>query len=193
MANFTVSITGLDEFVAKLSEFKARLTIAMQGAGAAAATMIIETEGGPDNYPPLSEANQPGRYSVRTHKPMGYYERGIGWYYPVMNKPPTVRGISRSVPKVRGYGVAGYKLSNSNRSSVLKQKAEITHDNADVIITIPAEKVHYAEYVVGDYQAKFHAARGWRTLKSIAEGKRPEITAEYDRAIANLISDLGLD
>jgi hypothetical protein len=37
-------------------------------------------------YDPESEANRPGRYSVATKEPMGYYERGQGWWYPVMQK-----------------------------------------------------------------------------------------------------------
>lgn len=53
---------------------------------------MIQGEVGYASYPPATEANQPGRVDANG-EPMGYYERGRGWWYPVKNAA-TLGGVN---------------------------------------------------------------------------------------------------
>lgn len=44
---------------------------------------LVQSEVGYASYPPSTEANMPGRFDADGN-PMGYYERGRGWWYPVL-------------------------------------------------------------------------------------------------------------
>jgi len=63
------------------------LTNAMQDV-----LLIIQGDLGYASYPPSSEANMPGRFDSNGD-PMGYYERGRGWWYPV-KRPETLAGMN---------------------------------------------------------------------------------------------------
>lgn len=54
--------------------------------------LIIQGELGYAGYAPSSEANLPGRIDG-DGEPMGYYERGRGWWYPV-KRASTLAGVS---------------------------------------------------------------------------------------------------
>ena len=54
--------------------------------------LMIQGEVGYASYPPADEANAPGRVD-KDGEPMGYYERGRGWWYPVKN-PATLSGMN---------------------------------------------------------------------------------------------------
>jgi hypothetical protein len=53
------------------------------------ALFTIQGEIGYASYPPATEANRPGRVD-QDGNPMGYYERGRGWWYPVKRTQPWV-------------------------------------------------------------------------------------------------------
>lgn len=63
---------------------------------------IIQGELGYTGYAPSSEANLPGRFD-KDGEPMGYYERGRGWWYPVKNASTLggVNGVGAGVQDVR--------------------------------------------------------------------------------------------
>ena len=95
-------------------------------------------------YPPSSPANLPGRINAQG-KPLGYYERGRGWWYPVMNKATidgkkgATRGqmtAQQAVNRVKNKGAinraAGYKLAGGGKSEVLGKRWYMSIQNSGV-------------------------------------------------------------
>jgi hypothetical protein len=131
-------------------------------------------------YAPESEANSPGRLD-KEGKPMGYYERGRGWWYPVIthNKMglgqelPLLRPHSKSPRTMRattlmaeGFaGVAGYKLI-ANSEQMHDRWSNEVHITVDGVVGNLRNTATYAEDVQGKEQAPLHASRGWRTVES---------------------------
>lgn len=163
-------------------------------------------------YPSATEANQPGRFSLKTHQPMGYYERGRGWWYPVRTrqniemagplagafegKSKAAYGKSRGVINASksmlqaGVGVAGYKLSKQ-RSEVLSKKwttSQVVNDTG--VLGEIGTMVSYADYVQGNRQANFHAARKWETANAALERATPQIEKNFAEAVEKLIEQL---
>lgn len=121
-------------------------------------------------YPP--SASQPGRVSRVTQEPMGWYERGRGWWYPVMQKTTLgpklgkARGAIRGGRVGRAAGVAGYKLIAS--SERLREHWTITERGVQTIVGNP---VSYSAVVQSaKKQSKLMKAIGWKTdLQAIQE------------------------
>jgi hypothetical protein len=85
-------------------------------------------------YPPSTEANRPGRMGP-DGRPMGYYERGRGWWYPILQKQTVElagrfaasragesgslfgksRGVIKGTRAMQQVGVAGYKLRQTSQ------------------------------------------------------------------------------
>ena len=93
---------------------------------------------------------------------LGYYVRGDGWYT-----------------------ASGKAYRNSQR---LGTQWTVQHDRLSTTI---GNRTTYAPFVHGDKQARFHAARGWRKLKDVAEEKRAELTGIFQRWIDKALADLG--
>ena len=64
-------------------------------------------------YAPESEANAPGR-TDRNGEPMGYYERGRGWWYPVKGRD-TILQAGRLVGAGKGLSRARFGKSFGDR------------------------------------------------------------------------------
>lgn len=77
----------LDAIEKAPQQVRTYLTDAMQDV-----LFMIQGEIGYASYPPATEANQPGRVDA-DGEPMGYYERGRGWWYPVKNAA-TLGGVN---------------------------------------------------------------------------------------------------
>lgn len=169
-----------------------KLSAAAANALRDGAELVLNTPGA-RNYPSSSEANTPGRFNAKTRKPMGYYLRGQGWFYPIMRRNNTsetaavaskragfARGVSRS------FEVAGYKLrATSERYGTQFYTRSATGDGyASVVI---GNRASYATYLGFRRQAKLSAARGWRQLGEIAGEKRGQIAALVTSRIADAI------
>lgn len=143
-------------------------------------------------YPPSTEANQPGRISVKTHKPMGYYERGRGWWYPLM-RPWTTEGqkfgkalgVVKSSAKIRkATQVQGYRLAGGGKSEMLgKSWTVAVAANQDGVVGEVGNNTSYAPWVQGNQQARLHAARGWETIDTALEESREEIDGFFGEAL----------
>lgn len=144
-------------------------------------------------YAPESEANQPGRFSLATHEPMGYYERGRGWWYPLkthktlslvkeiallrphLKAPKTME--TTAVMAVGVEGVAGYRLSPTS---------EQMHDRWSVDVEITAGEVighlinsaSYSDLVQGFEQVQLHRARDWKTVMDRWESEEMQNVVE---------------
>jgi hypothetical protein len=148
-----------------------------------------------DQYPPATDANQPGRVG-EDGRPLGYYERGRGWWYPVMQKktlgPKTgvstgaetakraaARNKVKSIPTV-----AGYKLAGGGESEMLGRswEAQVYVQEAEILGAI-GTNTSYADVVQGEKQAKFHAERGWRTLDMALKATMKDIRKYFTEAV----------
>jgi len=137
-------------------------------------------------YPPATDSNRPGRIG-RNGRPMGYYERGRGWWYPVM-QPRTLGEVlgkaegAISTPR-RGSRVVGYKLSKHGQSQNLGRKWTVAVSNdGNAIEGVVGNTVSYAEFVQGRKQAGIHELHDWKTLDDAVSEAEPEIMKEFEKA-----------
>jgi hypothetical protein len=137
-----------------------------------------------DEYPPSTEANQPGRISIKTHKPMGYYERGRGWWYPLM-RPWTAEGqkFGKALGVLKAQAVIhkatqvqGYRLAGGGTSEMLGKSwaVNVGADKTGVFGEV-GNNASYTPWVQGDKQAGYHAARGWITLDTAVQQSEKDI------------------
>jgi hypothetical protein len=150
-------------------------------------------------YPPATEANQQGRYSLVTKRPMGYYERGRGWWYPVMRQTslPDRLGKTRGAVKAKKLaGVAGYKLAGGGESELLGRKwtgeTEVQDlERQTVVVGTVGNTVSYSEYVQGRKQNRLHKARGWPTLDGTIDKLDDQLNEIFLAAADELLDKLG--
>ncbi|MCX6057748.1 MAG: hypothetical protein NTW69_06325 [Chloroflexi bacterium] len=146
-------------------------------------------------YPPSTEANQPGRISIKTHKPMGYYERGRGWWYPIMTRATLGEKIGKSVGAIKtsknirvATNVAGYKLADGGLSEMLGRSWDAqTIEIEGAILGVVGNNTSYAEYVQGDKQWRGHKARGWLTVDQALEMSQDDINKFFEEATDEFI------
>jgi hypothetical protein len=146
-------------------------------------------------YPEATEANQPGRISIKTHKPMGYYERGRGWWYPIMRK----EALGEKQTKARGAinaprfikqtsQVMGYKLAGGGKSEALGRHWTMQVNASPTRIAgVLMNSASYAAYVQGDLQNRLHAARGWQTINQVVEQQRADIQTTMQQAVIDFL------
>lgn len=163
-------------------------------------------------YPPSTSANRPGRWrQVRGPgnrvylRPMGYYERRKGWWYPVMRKEtlgpkPKKSAGAMTARRARGqYGLAGrggvygYKLIRSSQDlgkhwATPDVKTIEVKDNA--LVGTLGNAVTYAPYVQGRKQTKQHARTGWVMVDTALEQAIPDIEAAFAEAVDKLLKEL---
>lgn len=157
-----ITIAGEDKLIAALDRFSGEIKTYLIMAGKEAGEEIISVEG-LQKYPPTTEANQPGRYSIKTKQKMGHYIREEGYVTP-----------------------SGKHLMNSEHYG---KKYYVKASGASTIIGNTAS---YAKYLAGEEQVAFHAARGWRKILDVAREKLAIITKIYDRWVELLIKKLEL-
>lgn len=142
-------------------------------------------------YPPASEGNAKGRFNIKTGKPMGYYERGRGWWYPVMRRPTLGERPLKSEGAMRarrGFGFAGYKLAKGGTSETLGRKWTTKSEMGGLRREI-GNAASYGPLVQDrNQQAGIHRKRGWKTIQEVATEQWPKllgmIEAEIRKALA---------
>jgi hypothetical protein len=154
------------------------------------------------SYPPASAANRPGRTRIVKRSgqvrevPQGYYERGRGWWYPVMRARTLgerlgVRhgALSANQARRRYQGgkplgeVAGYKLRPGSERLGTKWTTRVSVTEFGAVGEI-GTNVSYADYVQGRKQPTLFGMRGWQTLDQALEASRDEIEAAFAQAAA---------
>lgn len=183
---FHIHIEGLDQLQHLFGRLPAEVVRVMTAAMGGAVEIIRK---GVAKYPKSTEANKPGRWSVKTKKPMGYYERGKGWWYPVKRKatlgpkPKKSFGSLRAAKVIRETSpVVGYRLSIAE-SEVLGKSwtTKVSPISGGVRGTI-GTRASYAPFVQDKIkQASLHAARGWPTVQEVL-GKNAERIAKLFQA-----------
>ena len=143
-------------------------------------------------YPPSTEANQPGRFSVKTRKPMGYYERGRGWWYPIMRpwtdagqKVGKAFGVLNASARIRKMTqVQGYKLARGGKSELLGKSWTVSVEaNNNGVVGEIGNNTSYAPWVQGDKQWNVHAKRGWITIDTALDESMEDINGFFQDAL----------
>lgn len=143
-------------------------------------------------YAPESEANKPGRVT-KDGKPMGYYERGRGWWYPLLTHNTMTQGefpemgIHSKAPKTMGTTtiamkdipvVKGYRLIPSSEKMHDQWSVDVIQ-TADEVVGVMINTASYSGYVQGvEHQTVLHKSREWRNVEGSYE------TTEVQQAIA---------
>ncbi len=188
----TLEINGLDEIIRDISGAVGQADKYLRPAMTDSLNMLWDAVA---KYPPESEANRPGR-TTADGRPMGYYERGRGWWDPVMGtirgKTGKARGIIRADESLLESGVTGYKLRNGGESELLGRSwTQNVFRQDDALIGEMGTTVSYADYVQGDRQRKFHAKRGWITLGMAFDIVKERIFRRFDAAVAQFVKEFG--
>ncbi len=158
-----IEIKGADKIVAALTKFPQEIAQNFRKAGEEAEEEIVETRG-LKNYPPKTEANAPGRYSIKTHQKMGYYVRGTGAFSP------------------SGKQTGGSEDYGSNFYA--------KHTPGGTII---GNRTSYAKYLADEnLQARVMEKYGWRKLIDVAKEKLGIITTIFNKWAQYTIDKLGL-
>lgn len=136
-------------------------------------TILTEYQKVAEVYAPESEANRPGRVDAQG-KPMGYYERGRGSWYPLVTKLT----LNEDLPKVRPHlkapstlktpallaegfsNVVGYRLRPTSQQMHDRWLWEVIQDPTEVIGNL-SNTATYSSYVQGLRRTKLHESRGW--------------------------------
>lgn len=188
-------LKGKEQLDRKLTKLADKATL---NAALTAAALTLQSKVAP--YPSSTSANRPGRVS-RRGKPIGYYERGRGWWYPVMRRSSVPsfkgnRGISRGVinakeasKRYRGANVnsvAGYRLSRSNMSQTLNRRWTIVSKSYNAVVL--ANNATYAPIMHDEkQQARVASRRNWRAYQAMWRQYNKEIIgkaqAEYRKVI----------
>jgi len=200
MSTVSVDITGLNEMQARFKFIAQKSPTYLSAAAKEAIELHVLNEEGLKRYPPATEANQPGRFSLKTRKPMGYYQRGIGYWYPVMRKSSligkTTKGGGTSYSNRAGgslgarksTGVAGYKLRRTSER----------YGTKFIVSRIPfgaalGNTASYKNYLGGHgTQSRLMAKYGWRVAYDVAVQNMPKINQTFDKWIQKLYHDAGM-
>jgi hypothetical protein len=159
-------------------------------------------QGGMAEYPPSTEANQPGRFSLKTGEPMGFYERGRGWWYPIMTRETLqaaaggLRGKTRGVINARKLQqsvsrVKGYKLAGGGESEQLGKSWATDVQASDQGVTGEVgTNTSYTDYVQGKKQSHVLEKYGWEQMDAIVENLMPQLEEVWSQAADEFVKQL---
>jgi len=138
-------------------------------------------------YPPETAANRPGRYAG--NKPLGYYDRGVGWWYPVRSLPGG--RLTKTSGRIRApkgaIGYVGYKLSKKRSERLRLRWATRVSKTESGVEGVIGNSASYVQIVHGLYdQAGIHAGRGWKRIDRAFEDASDDIDAAWTEALEKL-------
>jgi hypothetical protein len=194
MTDKTLEIKGFDELLKALKETPKKVMPYLKKAMTLSVRAVQERVA---EYPPSTEANQPGRISMATHKPMGYYERGRGWWYPLMTERTLGGKMGKSLGQVKAgakikkiTSVKGYRLAGGGESEMLGRSWDAqTIETDGAIIGLVGNNTSYADYVQGDKQWRGHKARGWITVDKALKESTEDINIFFGEALDEFLKN----
>lgn len=195
----TIEIDGLNELMDALRRAP---DLVLPHAKVAMQLSLEAIEGRVAEYPPASEANRPGRVDA-DGDPVGYYDRGVGWFYPVKQKTTFVAGLAEGerTTKARGrvrarkaqreQGVYGYKLSRSNRSQRLRTRwvSQVVNIEGGIEGHL-GNSASYMQVVNGMEQARIHTQRGWTRIDEAIKDSQADIQAAWGDCLTKVVEEL---
>ena len=166
-------------------------------------TSVRLIQGGVAEYPPATEANQPGRFSLKTHKPMGYYERGRGSWRPILMKETLEAAAKGKYGKSRGVinasafqlslsRVQGYKLRASSEQLGKSWTTRVTQAETSVEGVV-GNDTSYGIYAQDkENQSGVLAKYGWdeHTIQAVFEQLQPEIDQIWKDAVVDFVDQI---
>lgn len=202
MANNTLEIEGFDELLAAWDKLPAEALAELEQAMAQAVFLLEEQL---NQYPPSTAANRPGRTKA-DGKPMGFYERGQGWWYPIMRratlgqKPLKSEGgmLKGRAAKLFGAqvnaGVAGYKLRRTSETFGRGMTGRATSWSSDItegegwITGEIGSRASYAPWLVDDEkQARRMQQIGWVTVGTAMAQSEEDIYKVFETAVEEVL------
>jgi hypothetical protein len=139
-------------------------------------------------YPEATAANRPGRVDGKG-RPMGYYERNRGQWYPIKHKPVggvakfgKAQGIVRARKAQRAQGVFAFKLNPTSQQLGKSWTSEVQVGNAEIVGVVGTD-VTYAPAVQGVDQAAVFAQIGWPRIDTALEQADPDIQAAWNEML----------
>lgn len=188
---FHIHIEGLEQLQRRFGLLPADVVQAMTAAMGGAVEIIRR---GVAKYPKTTEANKPGRWSIRTRKPMGYYERGKGWWYPVRRratlgqKPKKSEGSLRAAKIIRETSpVVGYRLSATSEVLGKSWTTKVAPISGGVRGTIGTRASYAPPVQDKELQAAFHKARGWPTVQEVLEKNAERIARLFQTVLHRIL------
>jgi hypothetical protein len=189
-----LEIKGFDELLKALKESPKKVMPYLKKAMTLSVRLVQERVA---EYPPATEANQPGRISMQTHKPMGYYERGRGWWYPLVTERTLGGKMEKAQGQIKSKGiikkstsVKGYRLAGGGESEMLGRSLDAqTIEQDTAILGVVGNNTSYADYVQGDKQWRGHKARGWLTVDEALSMSGEEIHEFFGQAADEFIKN----
>jgi len=157
-----IKITGADTVRALLNPEKA-----MGAVKRAVKRGTVHVKAQIAKYPPETEANRPGRVYPGGGL-MGYYQRGRGWMEP---------NVSRE-------GAVAYRLRPGSASQKLGTRWTVKFEDAG-LTGVAGNNASYGPYVQGDQQAWFHAARKWKTTKTVEAEEAAMVRGFFEEELNN--------
>lgn len=189
-----LEIKGFDELLKALKDAPKKVMPFLKKAMALSVRAVQERVA---EYPPATEANQPGRISLATRKPMGYYERGRGWWYPLTSERTLGGKLGKSQGQIKAKSivtktsqVVGYRLAGGGESELLGRSWDaqvIETDNA--ILGVVGNNATYTEYVQGEKQWRVHKAHGWITVNEALDKSQEDIDHFFNSATEEFVKE----
>jgi hypothetical protein len=160
----SIQINGLDDVLRRMEQLGR-----MDYLGAVLRAAALHVKGKLAVYPP--SRSTPGRVSLRTRRPMGYYRRGTGWFYPIVRQGSAVR-----------YKSAGHTSETLGRKWTIADRGPLA--------VVVGNNVSYGPWVqsgvrVGGAgpQAMVHRLTGWRTVEQVAAEEGPQAIERVRREL----------
>jgi hypothetical protein len=199
MPDNTLEIEGFDELLAAWDKLPAEALKELEQAMQQAVFLLQEQL---SQYPPSTDANRPGRTNAATGKPMGFYERGAGWWYPIMRratlgaKPKKSAGamLGGRAEKLFGepaglgmLGVAGYKLRHDSEALGRSWTTQVTQGEGFIAGEVGTD-TSYAPWLVDDEkQARRMQQIGWVTVGTAMAKSEEDIYKVFETAVADVL------
>ena len=150
-------------------------------------------------YPPETAANEPGR-TGKNGKPMGYYQRGAGWWRPLMRATTVLahgtmaggrygKSIGRGIYPVKNApaGVYGYKLTPTSERLGASWTTNVQTFEEGGVIGEVGTNTSYVGPVQGDDQSAVMESIGWARVRDVIEALADEIVGFFSEAYVDYL------
>lgn len=189
----TLYVDGFDDLRKAFDQApQIAMPILVKAMDKSALAIIGEVEG----YPPETAANHPGRVD-KDGRPMGYYVRGEGWYYPIMRRETIAgirsgrfTGVNRGTKLTRAVGIAGYKRGKKTSEELGRSWAHKTAIEDNEIVTSIGNNASYVLPVQGPIQeqSRVMAGIGWEAIDNAIDKIMPDIDAIFSDAADEIVA-----
>ena len=151
---------------------------------------MVQGEIGYASYPPATEANAPGRFDAEG-RPMGYYERGRGWWYPVL-QDKTLGGVN-SVKEGAQTIQSAYKRAKISTKKI-KMNSDLVVVPGKIVKQMPGSRTYQEVSVVErktPVVAGYKLARGRNGERGTSELLGKSWTVQFTRTATEIAGEIG--